>query len=778
MIPLLFIGCGDEGVTSEGPFTGGSSPGEGGSDSGGSQVGGDGGSASEGGQGGTTTGSGGLGGAGGGQGGAGGDPECVPTDQQCDGLDAQTCDSLGQWQTTETCLYVCDQGACTGVCGPGTQQCDGLDAQVCDQDGAWQTVSTCPFVCDQGVCTGVCVPTSQQCDGLTPQTCNSQGQWDSGSACPFVCTGGTCTGVCTPTDLECNGTTLEQCDQNGAWQTHTPCPYVCVADACTGVCVPNTTQCNGNTVETCDAQGQWQAAPSPCPYVCLSGACSGVCVPTTKQCDGTGYQECDQQGQWGSTIPCPGDVNADPTCTGQGVCGWTCQGGYDDCTGDPGCESDLDDPATCGSCANNCDGTNGTPTCSGGTCGIICDGGWDDCTGDPGCETPLGTLTDCLSCNDACTTAPANSSSACLSGGCGYVCDLPTWDDCDGLPGNGCEHDVTADVYNCGACDAGCYGGLCAASTCSEPVELVAWLSSDVTSMALGLTDIYWTTATGEVMVVPKTGGTPSTMVSGQNDPAAIIVDDAWIIWANTTTPRAIKRVHESGTPTDVLTTGHGPVALSVSTDNQLYWNDQTSYDDPPSVGQTHVYRMQKQGGGIDSLPFVWGNSGPPIYADASYYYRMRINPTGFTSFYQWDFQYSSENSLSGSVFYNGQWQSYHNPNWFQEVTPGGDLAFYTLLNPALTRAVVKIERTLGTSSVLAALGTTPKAMVVDTNEVVYAEESRWVVRRDPGPTYLARNQEEAKLLKVDATHIYWVTDGFWYGMPYTSTPAIMRGVK
>ena len=36
----------------------------------------------------------------------------------------------GMWQVSETCPYLCEQGACTGECLPGSSQCDGLDVQT------------------------------------------------------------------------------------------------------------------------------------------------------------------------------------------------------------------------------------------------------------------------------------------------------------------------------------------------------------------------------------------------------------------------------------------------------------------------------------------------------------------------------------------------------------------------------------------------------------------------------------------------------------------------
>ena len=119
---------------------------------------------------------------------------CSPGDKQCSGLDAQTCDASGVWQTTASCPYLCDAGSCTGECTPDGKQCSGLDVQTCDASGVWQTTASCPYLCDAGNCTG-CAPGTKQCAGNIPQTCGADKHWQSGASCsgttPF-CSGGTC----------------------------------------------------------------------------------------------------------------------------------------------------------------------------------------------------------------------------------------------------------------------------------------------------------------------------------------------------------------------------------------------------------------------------------------------------------------------------------------------------------------------------------------------------------------------------------------------------------
>jgi hypothetical protein len=89
-----------------------------------------------------------------------------------------------------------------------------------------------------------------------------------------------------------------------------------------------------------------------------------------------------------------------------------------------------------------------------------CDG--DEDTGDKGCETDLRTVIDCGSCGNACDLE--NASARCDQGECVVASCDGSYDNCDGLAGNGCETDVLADDDNCGECGMSC-GTL---ATCSD----------------------------------------------------------------------------------------------------------------------------------------------------------------------------------------------------------------------------------------------------------------------------------------------------------------------
>jgi hypothetical protein len=134
---------------------------------------------------------------------AGPGPACTPGVAACTGdggTTPETCSDAGQWQLEAPCAYVCNAGACSGMCAPGTAQCNGDQPQKCNATGTWQNVgSPCPNVCTGGSCAGMCTPGTLQCSYLQPQKCGSNGTWaDDGAACQYVCSQGKCIGSCPP----------------------------------------------------------------------------------------------------------------------------------------------------------------------------------------------------------------------------------------------------------------------------------------------------------------------------------------------------------------------------------------------------------------------------------------------------------------------------------------------------------------------------------------------------------------------------------------------------
>lgn len=155
------------------------------------------------------------------------------------------------------------------------------------------------------------------------------------------------------------------------------------------------------------------------------------------------------------------------------------------------CDVDLqNDEENCGACGNACAGDQyrnvlgGIFSCVDGACKLGCVYPQADCDGIPdnGCETDLSKPSNCGGCGFAC-----DSPYQCLFGVCSDKCQAPKvrTSDC------GCV-DLTSDDQNCGACGVacnsqpsgfdpappnayyGCVGGVCDQLKC-QPANLSTW---------------------------------------------------------------------------------------------------------------------------------------------------------------------------------------------------------------------------------------------------------------------------------------------------------------
>ncbi|MDB4929700.1 MAG: hypothetical protein JWM10_2184, partial [Myxococcaceae bacterium] len=171
----------------------------------------------------------------------------------------------------------------------------------------------------------------------------------------------------------------------------------------------------------------------------------------------------------GCGMACAPRANATAACAA-GACAYTCAAGFADCDGDPsnGCEVALaTDPAHCGACPNRCVVANGTPACAAGVCAVAaCSAGFANCDGAAGngCESDLTNPATCGTCTNRCV-APANSAATCLGAACGFACGAD-YGNCDGNAANGCERNLAnGDASNCGRCGGEC-GLARAVSSC------------------------------------------------------------------------------------------------------------------------------------------------------------------------------------------------------------------------------------------------------------------------------------------------------------------------
>ncbi|MFZ4857114.1 MAG: hypothetical protein ACOYL3_12030 [Desulfuromonadaceae bacterium] len=131
----------------------------------------------------------------------------------------------------------------------------------------------------------------------------------------------------------------------------------------------------------------------------------------------------------------------------------------------------------CGSCGIACAHVaNATPGCTGGVCGFTCTSSYGDCDGLPvnGCETNLtNSVNNCGVCGSRCVYA--NGYGACSSGVCQLSYCSAGYANCDQNPNTGCETNLMNSASNCGACGntcslpnslSYCQGGACGISYC------------------------------------------------------------------------------------------------------------------------------------------------------------------------------------------------------------------------------------------------------------------------------------------------------------------------
>ncbi len=212
---------------------------------------------------------------------------------------------------------------------------------------------------------------------------------------------------------------------------------------------------------------------------CAAGTCAvGACNPGFGDCDADPSNGCETNlatsptacGACGSTCTL---AHATAGCAARACTVAACAAGFGDCDGNPanGCEAPLNTNTRCGACGTTC--AAGT-RCAGGACLGSCPAGTTFCPGLDICVNTSSDLSHCGACGNACPS-PANSAATCAGGSCGLTCTAG-FGDCDALPGNGCEINLSTSATDCGACGracaltnavAGCAAGACIVARCT-----------------------------------------------------------------------------------------------------------------------------------------------------------------------------------------------------------------------------------------------------------------------------------------------------------------------
>lgn len=276
-----------------------------------------------------------------------------------------------------------------------------------------------------------------------------------------ACISGKCHVFCESPSKDCNGLPEDGCEVN----VHT-----------------DTSNC-GECGVTCDAGSVCYMGSCGCPIGYTQ--CGSKCVPLDSDenncgaCGNTCNAPDDDAGA--GAWPCGAGIsppNWGPVCENS-KCAQNCKYGYANCNADlcgDGCETNLgNDTKNCGACGNECGPNQG---CMYGLC--VCGGNLALCPASKSiCVDLMTDSHNCGGCGRECGGLsdglhPEMGSPSCVLGKCSYYCP-PGHADCNNRIQDGCEIDLTADNFNCGACGAHCdldAGQPCANSQClTKPCE-------------------------------------------------------------------------------------------------------------------------------------------------------------------------------------------------------------------------------------------------------------------------------------------------------------------
>jgi hypothetical protein len=237
-------------------------------------------------------------------------------------------------------------------------------------------------------------------------------------------------------------------------------------------CAPPNLQCSAgcvpNDVHNCGTCGH---DCTDLPHVSGPVSCtaSGACAFPQSSC-AQGWAACgsdpdlgcntdlSQAATCGScTTVCPTN---DPVCSGSGG-SYSCVSG---CTAPDGtlcsgtCVDTATNPSYCGNCSTSCAGvTYGQPACAGSMCSITCNSGYSGCpTAAPtACVDEQDDPSNCGSCNNTCPQSTnGGGAPACAGGACGLTCNSGLTA-CPVAGPTECDN-TTNDLDDCGSCGNKC----------------------------------------------------------------------------------------------------------------------------------------------------------------------------------------------------------------------------------------------------------------------------------------------------------------------------------
>jgi hypothetical protein len=380
---------------------------------------------------------------------------------------------------------VCNMGACGTSCSATLSPCMGVcrdlmaDVSNC---GACGNKCEPGKVCSQGSCGVSCLSGTMNCLGncrdvlSDVNNCGGCGmKCDPGSAC----SAGKCMVSCQSSLTNCNGVCRDLSSDPancGGCDSRCAAGNVCDGGKCALSCTAPLQNCNGGCKDLTVDPGNCGACGMKCGanQACAAGKCTTTCAMGQTVCQNACTSlAIDPLNCGGCGKACGGNgMNATAVCVNS-ACALYCARGFLDCDGmaQNGCEvAYASDPANCGSCGVICpSGGNSKAVCKNAQCALQCGPGFNDCNGIPGdgCESNSQTdAANCNGCGNVCVGGP-HGSGACVAGACGLACDMG-FADCNMKAMDGCETGTATDVANCGKCGNVCaMGQVCSAGMCT-----------------------------------------------------------------------------------------------------------------------------------------------------------------------------------------------------------------------------------------------------------------------------------------------------------------------
>jgi len=314
---------------------------------------------------------------------------------------------------------------------------------------------------------------------------------------------------------------------------------------------------------------------------------------------------------------------------------------------------------------------------------------------------------------------------------------------------------------------------------------LASNLSNTPVAMAVDATNVYWTGAavgqdtTGVVLMVPKAGGTVTTLASGVN-PAAMVIDSTSVYFSDLTGDTLLKVPIGGGNVTTLYTLSStnpnvpGRAGALAIQGDELYWVD---------GGSSRVVKLSTSGGTFTTL---FTGSTTADYAS------IAVNATDA----YWDFNSPSPIGAIKKVPLAGGTATTvatltaepsvltidaNNVYWVDgndQAPDGGEPAGAVKQVPLSGGTVVTLA--VGTGLTDLTVGD-PVALAVDANNVYWVNYGNGYVISAPigggTPTTLAspatgdESRYEPTAIAVDGTSVYWATTGNNSGSILKVTP-------